>query len=71
MLQFDKSTAEPSEYDDAENPPYSYYLYYMYANLTALNAFRRSVLVCKVQMRSFFELTMKSLAFLSVFALLC
>jgi AMP deaminase len=40
-VHFDFSTPEPPEYSDKENPPYSYYLFYMYANITALNAFRR------------------------------
>uniref|UniRef100_A0A7E4UQI6 AMP deaminase n=1 Tax=Panagrellus redivivus TaxID=6233 RepID=A0A7E4UQI6_PANRE len=40
-VHFDHSTPAPPEYTDKENPPYSYYLFYMYANLTALNAFRR------------------------------
>uniref|UniRef100_A0A913HFX4 AMP deaminase n=1 Tax=Strongyloides stercoralis TaxID=6248 RepID=A0A913HFX4_STRER len=41
-VNFDKSTPEPAEYKDSENPPYNYYLYYMYANITALNALRRA-----------------------------
>ncbi|VDK35086.1 unnamed protein product [Gongylonema pulchrum] len=41
-IQFDRSTPEPCHYSDAENPPYNYYLFYMYANLVALNAFRRA-----------------------------
>ncbi|TKR80966.1 hypothetical protein L596_014929 [Steinernema carpocapsae] len=41
-VQFDRTTAQPENYVDSENPPYSYYLYYMYANITVLNAFRRS-----------------------------
>ncbi|KAL6740925.1 hypothetical protein Aduo_014228 [Ancylostoma duodenale] len=40
-VHFDRSTPTPPFYKDAENPPYNYYLFYMYANLTALNAFRR------------------------------
>ncbi|KAI9327235.1 hypothetical protein DFJ73DRAFT_964834 [Zopfochytrium polystomum] len=32
----------PSEWDISLNPPYSYYLYYMYANMTTLNAWRKS-----------------------------
>ncbi|KAI6221908.1 AMP deaminase [Aphelenchoides fujianensis] len=40
-VHFDKSTPYPEEYTDGENPPYSYYIFFMYANLTALNAFRR------------------------------
>ncbi|CAH0728659.1 unnamed protein product, partial [Brenthis ino] len=31
----------PDEWDDEENPPYAYYLYYMYANLTTLNQLRK------------------------------
>lgn len=31
----------PSEWTDDENPPYSYYIFYMYSNLTVLNNFRR------------------------------
>ncbi|VDO62646.1 unnamed protein product [Heligmosomoides polygyrus] len=41
FVHFDRSTPTPEHYKDAENPPYNYYLFYMYANLTALNAFRR------------------------------
>ncbi|KAG8191767.1 hypothetical protein JTE90_008829 [Oedothorax gibbosus] len=40
---FDKDEPPPpSEWTDPENPPYSYYLYYMYANICVLNHFRRS-----------------------------
>jgi hypothetical protein len=28
------------QWTDTENPPYSYYIYYMYANITVLNHFR-------------------------------
>ncbi|MCP9257352.1 AMP deaminase 2 [Dirofilaria immitis] len=38
---FDRSTPEPEDYRDAENPSYDYYLFYMFANLVALNALRR------------------------------
>ncbi|TRY71988.1 hypothetical protein TCAL_03957 [Tigriopus californicus] len=31
----------PDEWTDEENPPYSYYIYYMYANITILNHFRK------------------------------
>ena len=31
----------PDEWTDSENPPYSYYIYYMFANMTILNHFRR------------------------------
>lgn len=31
----------PAEWTDEENPPYSYYLYYMYANMVILNHLRR------------------------------
>ncbi|KAI9268906.1 hypothetical protein BDA99DRAFT_435247 [Phascolomyces articulosus] len=32
----------PSEWDSKHNPPYSYYLYYMYANVSSLNNWRKS-----------------------------
>lgn len=31
----------PEEWDDEENPPYAYYLYYMYANIVMLNQLRK------------------------------
>ena len=37
---FDADVATPEEWTDSENPPYSYYIYYMYANMTALNHLR-------------------------------
>eukprot|EP00092_Neocalanus_flemingeri_P075416 GFUD01093427.1.p1 GENE.GFUD01093427.1~~GFUD01093427.1.p1 ORF type:complete len:789 (-),score=232.98 GFUD01093427.1:236-2602(-) len=37
---FDADVATPEEWTDTENPPYSYYIYYMYANITALNHLR-------------------------------
>lgn len=40
---FDKDIPTPSNWTDPENPPYSYYLYYMYANMCVLNHFRKWV----------------------------
>ena len=37
---FDRDVPIPEEWTDEENPPYAYYLYYMYANMTVLNHFR-------------------------------
>ncbi|KAL0268272.1 UNVERIFIED_CONTAM: hypothetical protein PYX00_010282 [Menopon gallinae] len=37
----DKDMMRPEEWKDEENPPYAYYQYYMYANLTVLNHFRK------------------------------
>ncbi|GLV42221.1 AMP deaminase [Carabus blaptoides fortunei] len=37
---FDKDIPTPDLWNDIENPPYAYYLYYMYANMTVLNHFR-------------------------------
>ena len=34
------SVQTPDEWTDSENPPYSYYIYYMYANITMLNHLR-------------------------------
>ncbi|CAK1547507.1 unnamed protein product [Leptosia nina] len=31
----------PDEWNDEENPPYAYYLYYMYANMVTLNQLRK------------------------------
>lgn len=38
---FDKDIPTPDLWNDIENPPYAYYLYYTYANMTVLNHFRR------------------------------
>ena len=32
----------PLDWTDDSNPPYSYYVYYIYANLSVLNRFRAS-----------------------------
>ncbi|XP_044013715.1 AMP deaminase 2 isoform X5 [Aphidius gifuensis] len=37
---FDKDVCPPQEWNDIENPPYGYYQYYTYANMTVLNHFR-------------------------------
>lgn len=37
---FDKDINSPDKWSDDENPPYAYYLYYMFANMTVLNHFR-------------------------------
>ncbi|XP_050664001.1 AMP deaminase 2 isoform X2 [Leptidea sinapis] len=37
----DPEVRAPPQWDDEENPPYAYYLYYMYANMTVLNHFRK------------------------------
>ncbi|XP_014212459.1 AMP deaminase 2 isoform X2 [Copidosoma floridanum] len=37
---FDKDVSPPAEWNDTENPPYGYYQYYTYANMTVLNHFR-------------------------------
>lgn len=33
----------PDEYTTTHNPPYSYYMYYMYANIRSLNTLRASL----------------------------
>ncbi|XP_021942583.1 AMP deaminase 2 isoform X4 [Zootermopsis nevadensis] len=38
---FDKDVTLPEQWCDEENPPYGYYQYYTYANMTVLNHFRR------------------------------
>ncbi|KAM3959322.1 AMP deaminase 2-like isoform 2-T3 [Aphomia sociella] len=37
----DMDVRSPQEWDEEDNPPYAYYLYYMYANITVLNHFRK------------------------------
>ncbi|XP_042882584.1 AMP deaminase 2-like isoform X7 [Penaeus japonicus] len=37
----DKDMPTPQFWSDTENPPYAYYLYYMYANICTLNHLRR------------------------------
>ena len=37
-----KKFPSPKQWNIAMNPPYSYYLYYMFANLCSLNSFRRT-----------------------------
>jgi len=39
---FDTDVPTPDKWISTENPPYTYYLYYMFANMTVLNHFRRS-----------------------------
>ncbi|XP_055389490.1 AMP deaminase 2 isoform X2 [Condylostylus longicornis] len=38
---FDSDISTPKNWTDEDNPPYAYYIYYMYANMTVLNAFRK------------------------------
>ncbi|XP_055586827.1 AMP deaminase 2 isoform X4 [Uranotaenia lowii] len=37
---FDGDVLTPDQWCEDENPPYAYYIYYMYANMTVLNHFR-------------------------------
>ena len=41
-LMLDKDSPLPEEWTMSDNPPYSYYLYYTFANMVVLNNFRRS-----------------------------
>lgn len=40
-IRFDHDSPMPDKWTQHENPPYSYYIYFMYANLVVLNHFRR------------------------------
>lgn len=40
-LIFDEHTANPAAWTSDHNPPYSYYIYYFYANLQVLNQLRK------------------------------
>ncbi|XP_046649606.1 AMP deaminase 2-like isoform X5 [Daphnia pulicaria] len=39
---FDREVPTPEEWTEEENPPYAYYVYYVYANMCVLNQFRKS-----------------------------
>lgn len=39
--QFQQTSPTPSEWTSDENPPYAYYIFYMYANITMLNRLRK------------------------------
>jgi len=41
--QFNSESHHPEEWTSEVNPPYAYYIYYMYANIMRLNRLRRSV----------------------------
>ena len=41
---FDREVPTPEQWTDEENPPYAYYVYYMYANMCVLNQFRKYVI---------------------------
>lgn len=40
---FSDKSPSPNDWTSKQNPPYSYYLYYMYANIMVLNNLRRWV----------------------------
>ena len=39
-IVFDTDSPLPEHWSAGENPPYVYYIYYTYANMTVLNALR-------------------------------
>ncbi|XP_069115029.1 AMP deaminase 2-like isoform X1 [Argopecten irradians] len=41
-IKFDSDSPLPEDWTGKDNPPYNYYLFFMYANVTVLNQFRRS-----------------------------
>ena len=47
---FTKKSPLPLDWNSNENPPYAYYLYYMYSNMVVLNHLRKYViLLCSPQ----------------------
>lgn len=42
---FSTKSPKPEEWDIVKNPSYTYYIYYMYANIAVLNQLRRSVML--------------------------
>lgn len=54
---FSTKSPKPEEWDIAKNPSYTYYIYYMYANIAVLNQLRRLVMfvcVCSYFLLFFF-----------------
>lgn len=41
---FSTKSPKPEEWDIVKNPSYTYYIYYMYANIAVLNQLRRLVM---------------------------
>lgn len=50
-LMLDKDSPLPEDWTLPDNPPYSYYLYYTFANLVVLNNFRRERGLCTFVLR--------------------
>ncbi|RUS75731.1 hypothetical protein EGW08_016513 [Elysia chlorotica] len=50
-LMLDKDSPLPEDWTSLDNPPYSYYLYYTFANLVVLNNFRRERNLCTFVLR--------------------
>ena len=42
--QFQQTSPTPTEWTSKENPPYAYYIFYMFANIAMLNRLRKLVL---------------------------
>jgi AMP deaminase len=38
---FDREVPTPEQWTEEENPPYAYYVYYVYANMCVLNQFQK------------------------------
>lgn len=41
LIMFNEETPLPADWTTDDNPPYAYYIYYLYANLSVLNQFRK------------------------------
>jgi AMP deaminase len=50
-LRWPGSTPTPEQWTSANSPPYSYWMYYIYANLCVLNKLRSSRGLCTFQFR--------------------
>ncbi len=47
-VMFHEDSPLPAEWSSEENPPYAYYLYFMYCNIMVVNHVRRYGLYCYV-----------------------
>lgn len=61
---FSTKSPKPEEWDIAKNPSYTYYIYYMYANIAALNQLRKWVMLFPYMLFLFSSYWIEALGFL-------
>lgn len=64
---FSTKSPKPEEWDIVKNPSYTYYIYYMYANIAVLNQLRRSVSLLPSTIHLTLEVKVMLAVFLGMF----